>query len=61
MEDNINCRSSRLLTALVLTFAGDHYINLLSDVKYLSMVDKYTFFVILGKAAWSHTVYSSLQ
>jgi len=23
MEDNINCRSSRLVAALVLTFAGD--------------------------------------
>ena len=47
------CGSSRLLTALVLKFAGARWGAV--DDKHLSRVEKSAFADILGKAAWSPT------
>ena len=57
------CRSSRILTALVLKFAGARwgalgrscFIHFLPDAKHSSGVEKSTFADIVGKAAWSCT------
>ena len=53
------CGSSRILTALMLKFAGalgrSCSIDFLPDAKHLSGVEKSAFADILGKAAWSCT------